>query len=214
MTLLLRSNLIKNNELLRIVRKSYSLSVNNSRNSTTAACKLLENLRVQDEVEAKNLALHFDANERKLLIKAFQEEDKEDARQRENPTGNPRIFISKEDTKKLFLFNGLPFVGFGLFDNMIMILAGEYIDQQLGMIFTLSTMAAAALGNTISDIAGIGLAHYVENFVSRFGIRHPELTAEALNSKKSRYIVNAARAIGLVIGCTIGMFPLLFFDKH
>lgn len=37
-------------------------------------------------------------------------------------------------------------------------------------------MAAAALGNIISDVAGVGLAHYVELLVARFGFRYPNLT--------------------------------------
>ena len=33
----------------------------------------------------------------------------------------------------------------------------------------ISTMAAAALGNTISDMLGIGSAWYVESFADRLG---------------------------------------------
>jgi hypothetical protein len=32
----------------------------------------------------------------------------------------------------VFLVNCLPFIGFGFLDNMIMIVAGEYIDMTLG----------------------------------------------------------------------------------
>lgn len=64
-----------------------------------------------------------------------------------------------------------------------MILAGEYIDQSLGAWLCISTMAAAALGNIISDVAGVGLAHYIEFFVHKLGIRHPVLTAEQVTFK-------------------------------
>jgi Transmembrane protein 65 len=37
---------------------------------------------------------------------------------------------------------------------------GDYIDLTIGMTLGISTMAAAALGNTISDVAGIGSAWY------------------------------------------------------
>lgn len=33
-----------------------------------------------------------------------------------------------------------------------------------------------------------------------------------LESARVRYVVNLARALGLVLGCLIGMFPLLFYD--
>lgn len=68
-----------------------------------------------------------------------------------------------------------------------MILAGEYIDQNLGVFLTISTMAAAALGNLISDIAAVGLAHYVEAGAQRVGIKHPVLTAAQLDSGKVRF---------------------------
>ncbi|VDM52298.1 unnamed protein product [Angiostrongylus costaricensis] len=115
-------------------------------------------------------------------------------------------------TRALFVFNTLPFVGFGFLDNMIMIVAGQYIDQKLGTLLCLSTMAAAAFGNLISDVAGIGLAHYVESFFNKLGVKHPVLTSEQLSSARARWTTNGARAFGLSIGCIIGMFPLLFYD--
>ncbi len=38
---------------------------------------------------------------------------------------------------------------------------GEYIDLNIGAALTISTMAAAGLGNLISDLAGLGLADRV-----------------------------------------------------
>ncbi len=37
-------------------------------------------------------------------------------------------------------------------------------------------MAAAALGNTISDVAGIGSAWYIEDLANKIGIKDPKLT--------------------------------------
>ena len=71
--------------------------------------------------------------------------------------------------RKLAIHNSIPFVGFGFLDNLIMILAGEYIDMTLGMTLGISTMAAAALGNTISDLCGIGSAWYVETWATKLG---------------------------------------------
>lgn len=42
-------------------------------------------------------------------------------------------------------------------------------------------MAAAALGNIISDVAGVGLAHYVEALVLKAGIKHPTLTSDQVD---------------------------------
>lgn len=51
-------------------------------------------------------------------------------------------------------------------------------------------MAAAALGNTVSDLAGIGSAWYVENIAVKIGIRAPELTQEQLDLMSSRWTAN------------------------
>lgn len=62
-----------------------------------------------------------------------------------------------------------------------MIITGDYIEGSIGVYFTLSTMAAAALGNTISDVFGLGLAHYVEQFCFFIGIEAPDLTPTQQN---------------------------------
>lgn len=91
------------------------------------------------------------------------------------------------------LINSLPFVGFGFLDNFTMIIAGDYIEHSLGMIMTISTMAAAALGNTFSDVLGIGSAVYVERFVEIIGIRPPDLTPVQLEMKSARRASNMVR---------------------
>lgn len=88
------------------------------------------------------------------------------------------------------LINSLPFIGFGFLDNFTMIIAGDYIDHSLGMIMTISTMAAAALGNTISDVIGIGSAVYVERLAEVIGIKPPPLTSIQLEMKASRRASN------------------------
>ena len=46
-------------------------------------------------------------------------------------------------------------VGFGFMDNIIMIQAGDLIDQHLGVTLGISTLTAAALGNVCSDSSGV-----------------------------------------------------------
>lgn len=50
----------------------------------------------------------------------------------------------------------------------------------------LSTMAAAGLGNTISDVLGLGLAHYVERFCELIGLKAPKLTPAQMQMTSSR----------------------------
>ena len=45
---------------------------------------------------------------------------------------------------------------------------GDYIDlTTIGSMFGISTMAAAGIGNTISDVAGVGSAQFVESFAQK-----------------------------------------------
>ena len=57
-----------------------------------------------------------------------------------------------------------------------MILAGEYIEHTIGLTFHFSVMTCAAMGNTISDVCGIGLAGYVEILAEKLGLPAPNLT--------------------------------------
>uniref|UniRef100_A0A914EM35 Transmembrane protein 65 n=1 Tax=Acrobeloides nanus TaxID=290746 RepID=A0A914EM35_9BILA len=177
------------------------------RYSTSGLINQLDHLRIDNINDARALVGHLHPPERELLKTALKE-------QWDKSVHLDEADITFTELKQLFVVNMMPFVGFGILDNMIMICAGEYIDQQLGALLCISTMAAAALGNIISDVAGVGLAHYVEDLVLKAGIKHPTLNSDQLESSKARYTVNASRAVGLVIGCFIGMFPLLFFDKE
>ncbi|XP_075220668.1 uncharacterized protein LOC142324008 [Lycorma delicatula] len=121
--------------------------------------------------------------------------------------------IPKPNTNQLFgvaIHNASPFIGFGFLDNFFMIICGDYIELYVGSVITISTMAAAALGNTLSDILGIGSAFYVERAVSKIGFRPPNLSPIQLDMPSSRRAANLGRVIGVTIGCLLGMFPLLF----
>lgn len=123
----------------------------------------------------------------------------------EPPTSNQLRLVTLHQT--------LPFIGFGFLDNFLMIVAGEYIDMTLGAALGITTMAAAGLGNMISDVAGVGSAHYVEVFVSKFGVRTPRLTPQQVDMKSTRWASSFGKVIGVTIGCLLGMCPLFFFDK-
>lgn len=51
-------------------------------------------------------------------------------------------------------------------------------------------MAAAGLGNTISDVLGIGSAYYVERGCEILGLRPPDLTPVQMEMKSSRRAAN------------------------
>ncbi|XP_058420893.1 transmembrane protein 65 isoform X2 [Diceros bicornis minor] len=111
---------------------------------------------------------------------------------------------------QVFIHNAIPFIGFGFLDNAIMIVAGTQIEMSIGIILGISTMAAAALGNLVSDLAGLGLAGYVEALASRLGLSIPDLTPKQVDMWQTRLSTHLGKAVGVTIGCILGMFPLLF----
>lgn len=62
-------------------------------------------------------------------------------------------------------------------------------------------MAAAALGNTLSDVLGIGSAWYVENIAAKIGVRPPPLSPIQLDMKSSRIFANVVRYYLLLCVC-------------
>lgn len=108
------------------------------------------------------------------------------------------------------LQNAIPFIMFGFLDNSVMLICGESIERTVGAVITISTMAAAAIGNTFSDILGIGSSYYVEQMVIKLGLKPPNLTPIQLDMNCSRRAANLGRTLGVTLGCFLGMFPLLF----
>ncbi|XP_076826573.1 transmembrane protein 65-like isoform X2 [Brachyhypopomus gauderio] len=86
----------------------------------------------------------------------------------------------------VLLHNAIPFIGFGFLDNAIMIVAGTQIELSIGVILGISTMAAAALGNLVSDLAGLGLAGYVEALACRLGMQIPDLSPKQADMWQTR----------------------------
>ncbi|XP_072909088.1 transmembrane protein 65 isoform X1 [Hemitrygon akajei] len=121
---------------------------------------------------------------------------------------------SSAQQRYVFLHSAIPFIGFGFLDNAIMIVAGTQIELSMGVIFGISTMAAAALGNLVSDVAGLGLAGYVEALASRLGLPSPDLNPKQADMWQTRLSSQLGKVIGVTIGCLLGMFPLLFFKTE
>lgn len=120
--------------------------------------------------------------------------------------------LTSAQMKYVLLHNAIPFVGFGFLDNAIMIAAGTQIELSIGVTLGISTMAAAALGNLVSDLAGLGLAGYVEALVSKLGMQGPDLTPKQVDMWQTRVSSHLGKAIGVSIGCILGMFPLFFLS--
>lgn len=88
-------------------------------------------------------------------------------------------------------------------------------------------MCAAAIGNIISDICGVAFGTLIEDAIARFSQRIekmsggrwtlpplPKLSHDQRNLRSVRLSNQLGCAIGLTVGCIIGMFPLVFFEEE
>ncbi|XP_041359831.1 transmembrane protein 65-like [Gigantopelta aegis] len=170
----------------------------------------LHNLNLYDKMSAREFICRLPPHERKLLIKEVLVLEEERVLI-EGP--DPPVSPTSAQLKMVAIHSAIPFIGFGFLDNLLMIVAGEYIDAYLGVALGITTMAAAGLGNLISDVAGIGSASYVENIAARAGVRAPPLTPQQFTMKKTQRYSTLGKAVGVALGCFLGMFPLLFFHS-
>lgn len=119
--------------------------------------------------------------------------------------------LTPRTLSKIALAVGLPFVGFGFVDNFVMLIAGEEIEALFGARFGLSTLAAAGLGNLVSDVAGLGLADQIEDRSRRTKLGAP-VVLSPVDARKGvvRFARVAGSVVGVSIGCLLGMVPLVF----
>mmetsp|Transcript_30198 Transcript_30198/g.66404 ORF Transcript_30198/g.66404 Transcript_30198/m.66404 type:complete len:332 (+) Transcript_30198:129-1124(+) len=106
----------------------------------------------------------------------------------------------------------IPMVGFGFMDNIVMIQAGDLIDNSIGVTFGLSTLTAAGFGQCFSDVAGNLSGGTVDAAVSRLNIPKHGLSQAQLGLKSARIYHTAGGCVGVVIGCLLGMCSLFFMD--
>lgn len=79
--------------------------------------------------------------------------------------------IQKPEMVKLWRLGvrqAVPFVGFGFFDNMVMITVGDAVDSTFGVTLGFSTLAAAGFGQMVSDSVGIAFARLLPRLGARW----------------------------------------------
>ena len=126
-----------------------------------------------------------------------------------------RAAIAKENGPKgsmarLFVTTALPFFGFGVCDNIIMITVGDVIDNHFGVIMGFSTMVAAGLGQAVSDGSGVTIQQCLERWEHKLGLPEHGFTPEDLSGM--HWKLQLFRTIGIVCGCLAGLIPVIIYD--
>jgi len=140
----------------------------------------------------------------------FQARGSEDSHPQEGGAGAAPP--SKVQLQRLFLQAAVPMIGFGFMDNVVMITMGDIIDNSLGVTFGLSTLTAAGIGQIFSDVSGVCFGGTVEALVMRMGLPTASLSTEQAGMRASKITATFGAAVGVTIGCLLGMGTLLFRD--
>lgn len=116
--------------------------------------------------------------------------------------------------RRHFVACAVPMIGFGMMDNTIMIHAGEFIDEHLGLVLGLSTMASAAAGQVVSDFTGVIFGGTLEAAASKLGLPHPRLSDQQRQMSVVKFMGTAGSAVGVLCGCMIGMGNIFLLDLN
>jgi len=107
----------------------------------------------------------------------------------------------------------IPFVGFGFLDNALMIVFGASIEASVGLTFNLTVMAAAALGNTFSDMGGVFMGNYVEHISEKLNLPKANLSVKQKSYRSAKFADAFGSCFGVLVGCILGMIPLFFYTQ-
>lgn len=121
---------------------------------------------------------------------------------------------TREQLHRCLQAAAIPYIGFGFLDNFLMIVFGDFIDSTLCVALNFSTMAAAAIGNTLSDGAGIWSGQWLEARAKSLGFEEPKLSEEQEEMGVTVRWRNVGQFVGITVGCILGCCPLLWMDPE
>lgn len=119
---------------------------------------------------------------------------------------------TRQQLYRVFSHAAVPMIGFGIMDQTVMIQAGNAIDCTIGVLFGLSTLSAAAIGQICSDASGVVFGGTVERLAHAAGLPSANLTAAQSKLPIVTRTTWAGGLFGIIMGCTIGLVNLLFID--
>lgn len=103
-------------------------------------------------------------------------------------------------------------IGFGFTDNAIMILAGDVIQNTIGLTLGLSTLMSAGLGNAVADLIGTAFRGYIERLSGNF-MPEVKISSRQLESEEAWWAETVGASAGVTLGCVLGLAPLLFLHQ-
>eukprot|EP00697_Spironema_sp_BW2_P013312 gnl/Spiro4/3344_TR1631_c0_g1_i1.p2 gnl/Spiro4/3344_TR1631_c0_g1~~gnl/Spiro4/3344_TR1631_c0_g1_i1.p2 ORF type:complete len:414 (-),score=88.71 gnl/Spiro4/3344_TR1631_c0_g1_i1:56-1216(-) len=129
-----------------------------------------------------------------------------------NPDAPPVRPPTRKQLVRHFIAAMVPMIGFGFMDNTVMIQAGDFVDNTLGVKLGIGTLTAAACGQCCSDFAGVCFGGVVAAMASKLGLPPSGMDAAQLGLRRVKFITTLGMAVGVLCGCGLGMVGLLFMD--
>ena len=114
---------------------------------------------------------------------------------------------------RIFVKKAAPMAVFGFIDNVILVLVGEVIDRSIAKTLGISTMAAAGLGNATSDAVGVLGQETVDKALDKVGLGPSDVENDVPDTALEKFVSTSGGVIGIIVGCLVGMIPLLFMGK-
>lgn len=92
-----------------------------------------------------------------------------------------------------------------------MLLAGEAIDNMLGVHLGITTLASAGLGNIAADVIGVSVTQQIKETSRNIAwAQPPRLSTIQQGMRSVRTAKLTGAVLGVSVGCLLGMFPLVF----
>ncbi|CAD7959476.1 unnamed protein product [Amoebophrya sp. A25] len=187
-----------------------------SRTSRTTSCSCTSNVPARGQFCSWSPSHHSSERHHGHRARLFSTSTPEavaavDGRHVENSSPSAEPPDSKT-LRQLFFASAVPMVGFGFMDNMVMIQAGDLIDNTIGVKFGLATLTAAACGQVFSDVSGVCFGGVVDAFCLKLGLPVPQLTSAQRTLPLVKRWSTFGAVCGVIVGCTLGMTSLLFMD--
>ncbi len=119
------------------------------------------------------------------------------------------LFMEERNYYVPFVYNFL--CRFGFCDNLVMILAGDAVDSLFGARLGITTLAAAGLGNIVADVVGVSVTQQIKERSRRVSWAQPPRLSTLQQAMHSVRIAKmGGAALGVSLGCLVGMIPLAF----
>uniref|UniRef100_A0AAZ3NPF8 Uncharacterized protein n=1 Tax=Oncorhynchus tshawytscha TaxID=74940 RepID=A0AAZ3NPF8_ONCTS len=91
----------------------------------------------------------------------------------------------------------------------------RYVTMVFSSVLRYVTMVFSSVLRYVTMVFScVSLAGYVEALACRCGLVGPDLNPKQADMWQTRVSTHSGKAIGVAIGCILGMFPLLFFKDE